>query len=63
MKTPGQTVGPKDERTEGQRERRRDGQTLFHRVLPATTGDPITIYRAFHERSNESDSFLKHLKS
>ena len=41
MKTPGQTVGPKDELAEGRRERRKDGQTLFHRVLPDTKGDPL----------------------
>ena len=29
-------------RTEGRTERRKDGQTLFHRTLPATAGNPKT---------------------
>ena len=35
--------GRTDRRTEGWTEERKDGQTLFHRTLPATAGGPIRL--------------------
>ena len=46
-----------DRRTEGQKDGRMDGQTLFYRTLPATAGGPKRKKRRERREKNE----MKHI--